>query len=193
MTNEKELFERLEAEIASKFLEPEYRDFQLTYVSNSKEADVKISTENNIFDFLAIGIVALSKLANGDTSNITITYGNYYSIKISKLLSSLVSLRKSAGRPLYPNALSDLLEQSTIVLQKYFTDEQYPVSIAGVLLCTTVTSIVMGYQENFLEIDLKVSNFDDNIVAQKLAFTTLKKLVISNYLGSMAQLFSEEE
>ncbi len=81
----------------------------------------------------------------------------------------------------------ELLDETSAVLQKYFSDKTYATFAAGILFYSQVTSVVMGYSEDST-ITLEFENFNDTVSAQKLAFENLKKLVISNCLGSLYAL-----
>lgn len=185
---QKDFFERKEAELEAMFTNPQYSDYTIHYVQNPKKADVIISKQHISFDYLAIGLACLAKeIKNSDKEKIIYVAHKKYPTIENVLLSDILFPPKFGGRSLAPNALMKLLDETSAVLQKYFSDKTYATSMAGFLFYSQVTSVAMGYSEDST-ITLEFENFNDTVSAQKLAFENLKKLVISNCLGSLYAL-----
>ncbi len=65
-TNEQlELFNKTEKELTERFTDPTYTAYEIIPVEDLSIADLTTSSENNIFDYLAIGIVCLFKEITG--------------------------------------------------------------------------------------------------------------------------------
>ena len=190
---QKELFKRKEEELKAKFTEPKYLEYTIKYIKDASKADLTISKQHNIFDYLAIGIACLAKEiqdCNGEKT-IYAVHKNYPSIEAVQLHDILLGT-KSGGHSLANNALMELFEEPSIILEQYFADKNYANFLGGILLYSIITATVMGYAEN-PDLILDFENFNDTIAAQKLAFETLKKLIISNCLGTLhAFLFGDD-
>lgn len=182
---QKDFFDREEAKLLADFRDPQYVDYTIKYVTDPQQADVKISKNHIIFDYLAIGIACLAKeIKNPDGEKVIYAIHQEYPSIEQVVLHDELYPPQFGGRSLAPNALSDLLTEPDIILQKYFNNKAYLTAFSGFLMYSTVTTTVMGYTEN-PELTLDFENFNDTIAAQELAFETLKKLTISNCLGAL--------
>ncbi len=190
---QKEFFKRKKAELNAQFVEPKYWKYTIQYVKRANQADVAISKNHIIFDYMAIGIACLAKeLKNSqDKKVIYVLHRDYLSIGESKLYNTLFT-QKANTYSLFENALSQLTDEPKLILDEYFSDKTYPSFMAGLLLYSQVTYTAMGYSQN-PNVSLDFENFNDTINAQKLAFDTLKKLVIDNYLGSLQAFLNGDD
>lgn len=184
MTKEqKEFFEREEKRQELLFEEPNYSKYKICYITDSNKADISISKHHIIFDYLAIGYACLAKEIKGDKEHVIyVAHKHYPNMEWVKIQDKIFP-PECGGKSIPSNALIEITEDITKILERYYKNPEYPNMLAGIMLYTSVTSAEMGYTEKVDILDFE--NFDDTISAQKLAFKTIKKLVISNWLGSL--------
>lgn len=186
---QKDFFERKEEELKAQFSEPQYVEYTIKYVKNPRKADVKISKQHIIFDYLAIGMACLSKeIKSNSKKKVIYAVHQKYPTMEDMRLHDLLFPPAFGGHSLPPNALTDLMDETSLVLQTHFHDEKYSTFLSGLLVYQCVTTVAMGYSEDS-NVTLDFENFNDTIAAQKLAFETLKKLTISNCLGALYAFF----
>lgn len=178
--------EEEEKKLLNRFKEVTYSQYEIVPVEDISRADLKISPENNIFDYLAIGIVCLFKEITGCTDKKVYVWSfSTYSSESS----GITAIHNGIYKAMIPNALSDFVGKGTCdyILKKCFDEDQlYHIHLADLFVYTDITSIQMG----MLSIDgvsLEFKNFNDTIEAQKLAYSTLKTLMVNRWLGGLQE------
>lgn len=178
-----DFFKKEEQKLFERFKEPEYATYEIVTTKDLSLADLKVSPNNDIFDYLAIGIVCLFKQITGCTDK-KIYIWNFENYSSD---SGITALYNGKSRTMVPNALSDFVGKGTCeyILKKCFQeDKMYTVNLAALFLYTDVISIHM----EMLKIDgvtLEFKDFNDTLNAQQLAFNTLRTLMISHWLGAI--------
>lgn len=187
-----EFWKQKENELLERFTEPNYVDYKIVPTTEEGKADLKISNDHNIFDYLAIGIVCIFKELTGCTDKIVYVRHKKYPIA-SK--SGIQVFTNAGVSYMQPNALSDLLELgiAKYILHKYFEEDLIyciDATMPDLFLYTDVTTMQMGLFE-FEGIDLKFDKFEDTKAAQQKAFNILKTLLISHWLGALQEFYRE--
>ncbi len=187
-----DFFEVNRSELLKKFSEPQYNKYKIKYTRFSFKADLRISPNHNITDYLAIGLACLAKdLKTGaNKKGKRIIYVKHKKYPTPSQVRQYEALAPSpyGGRPLPPNALLELIDECYKILDEYFHDKSYINCLAGMLVYSTVTCAVMEYTDPS-SMDLEFENFNDTVSAQKRAFETLRDLIISNILGGLHEIF----
>lgn len=185
-----EFWNQKEQELLERFTEPHYLEYKIVPTTEESKADLKISENHNIFDYLAIGIVCIFKELTGCTEKtVYVRYKKY-----PEASESGIQVFTNAGVSyMQPNALSDLLELnvSQYVLHNYFKEDKFyciGATMPDFFLYSDVTMIHMWLME-FKGIDLKFDKFEDTKAAQQKVFNILKTLLISHWLGALQEFY----
>ena len=175
-----DFFKEEEKKLLERFTEPEYAAYEIVTTEDLSLADLKVSPDSNIFDYIAIGVVCLFKQITGCTDKKVYVW-NFKNYSPNSGISAFCN---GKTRTMLPNALSDFVGKGTCeyILRKCFQeDKMYNVHLADLFLYTDITAIHMGMQE-FDGITLEFKDFNDTLTAQQFAFSTLRTLMISHWL-----------
>ncbi len=193
MTKEQEeFFEKERQRLEAFFKTPTYESFEICYVKNVNEAEVLVSKEHNILDYIALGFACLNKQLKSSSRIINVGYAQYDSPVLVKILNT-VKPCKYGGKRLPESAMMHVLDEISNITREYYTNPEYDIhiQITGAIFAPFITSIVMGYAKED-EMVLLFRNFEDNAYAQELAFENLKKFIISSTLGSLYEFYFGE-
>lgn len=188
---QQEFFEKEEKRLETFFENPIYESFKIRYVKKPEKADVFISKNHNIFDYLAIGFICLNKQLKGYTERVVyVGHKKYDNIDVIKLMDNIYPLN-GGGKRVPGTALSELIDQIADVAERYYKNPRVCSRMSGLIFAPHLTCVSMGYYED-PDMLLEFENFDDTIYAQQLAFNNLKKHIISSNLGAIyAMLYGD--
>lgn len=177
-----EHLDKMREDMSSKFTEPEYNNYRLIYTTDESKADVIISKNHTVLDYMAIGFVALAK---ADTSDDPVIVAMHEKQNKNNEESCKVFIGNNV-HPLNPTSLLHVYEEINSIVQKHLSYENFAGFGIGLTLPLYFSCIYNGHFE-FPEINMEFESFDDILYAQKLAFSNLKEFTISSYLGSLAE------
>lgn len=187
-----EFWKQKEKDLLERFTEPTYVEYKIVSTTEEGVADLKISNDHNIFDYLSVGMVCIFKELTGCTDK---TIYVKHKIYPDDSESGIQVFTNTGVSYMQPNALSDLLtlDVSKYVLHKCFKEDKlYCIDAAmpDFFLYTDVTTMYMGLLK-FEGIDLKFDKFEDTKAAQKKVFNILKTLLISHWLGALQEFYRD--
>lgn len=188
---QQEFFEKEEKRLEAFFETPMYESFKIQYVKKPEKADVLISNNHNIFDYLAIGFICLNKQLKGNPERVVyVGHKKYDNIDVIKLMDKIYPI-SGGGKRVPGTALSELIDQIADVAERYYKNPKVYSRMSGLIFAPHITCVAMGYYED-PDMSLEFENFDDTIYAQQLAFNNLKKHIISSSLGAIyAMLYGD--
>lgn len=181
-----EFWKQKEKELLERFTEPTYVEYKIVSTTEEGVADLKISNDHNIFDYLAVGIVCIFKELTGCTEKTV--YVRHIQYPTSETLFASDNLFAKI-----PNALSDIMELGVVkyILSKCFKKNEMfdtNISMLNYFLYKDIREISLGLLE-IEEINLDFDNFEDTEMAQKKVFNILKTLLISHWIGALQEFY----
>ena len=192
MKNEHDrVLKELESEIREKFSEPSaYKNFKIKYVNKPEKADVKVSRNHVLADYLAIGITCLRKELEGIKGH-TVNVFNESKYSSFEMLSFYKRFMYDSVtiNCQQMNALDELMvtKSVSVIIHAFYKEVlQLPVE-PGIHICRHLQMLMLyHYDSECIEIppcrmnvEALFENFDDTVRAQKLAYTTIRELLIT--------------
>lgn len=186
-----EMLSAFRKEEEESFVAPELKAFHIRYVEEGEEADLQVSQNHTIQDFLAIGVVALVKSVEKaeDSNEILVSHNTQMATEVGKLYTS----RIPAGRAMPEDALMSVTQKVDYIYQGTYHGK-CPAAMVGINFCMCVSAHLLGAEvipQKEAEDYFSFENFEDTIAAQKKVFTLLTRIHSATMAGVMAEVMRE--
>lgn len=184
---------KIAKDVENGFIEPNYQEQKIKYVSDKAMADVTVSSRHTMGDYLLIGITALKRSISGKSGELSV-------FNERKVKTATIGVATGWHAPLRKAEVD-----SEIFIQMYEPIEEIyhhlyngksPVAGIGLSISTALmlefSEIGNGIPEEIMTA-MKFEHFDDVDMAQKDAFLLIKKMTAASVAGSYYAMINGED
>lgn len=166
--------------VESSFCEPDYVSVQIRYVTNKEDADVCVSKNHSLGDYIVLGSLALFNSVTSKKSEIKV-------FNQSNLKEEVIGIWHGG---FYKDLTVDselflqMIEPLNVVYDSLYQNACKPLGI-GLLISTLIMTQLTGSTVIPEEIinEVVFEHFDDTITAQKNIFTLMKRITAASVAG----------